>query len=98
MLVCEQLEASGLEVTEQLQLLLLSVAEEQADGNIVYSDAIVDAGRALFIMRCCTHLIDICCFLHERVLSGAFLTRAFFFAVRQLEYMDTESRLREMGA
>jgi hypothetical protein len=47
-LVCEQLESSGLDVTEQLQQLLLSVAEEQADGNIVYSDAIVDAGSALF--------------------------------------------------
>jgi Ca2+-binding EF-hand superfamily protein len=50
-LVCDQLEASGLEVTEQLQLLLLSVAEEQADGTIVYSDAIVDAGLALFNIR-----------------------------------------------
>ncbi len=39
---------SGIEVTEQLQLLLLSVAEEQADGSIVYSDAIVDAGSALY--------------------------------------------------
>jgi len=61
LLVCEQLEASGLDVTFQLQQLLLSVAEEQADGSIIYSDAIVDA-------------------------------------VRQLEYMDTEARLRDLGA
>ncbi len=43
-LVSEQLETSGLDVTYQLQQLLLSVAEEQADGTIIYSDAIVDAG------------------------------------------------------
>jgi hypothetical protein len=47
-LVAEQLDKSGVKVTEQLQLLLLSVAEEQADGSVVYSDAIVDAGVCLF--------------------------------------------------
>ena len=46
-LVAEQLDKSGVKVTEQLQLLLLSVAEEQADGSVVYSDAIVDAGVCL---------------------------------------------------
>ena len=29
------------------QRLLLSVAEEQADGSVIYSDAIVDAGSSL---------------------------------------------------
>jgi hypothetical protein len=42
------LQASGLDVTFQLQQLLLSVAEEQADGSIIYSDAIVDAGARLY--------------------------------------------------
>jgi hypothetical protein len=41
------LEKSGLDVSEQLQRLLLSVAEEQADGSVIYSDAIVDAGSSL---------------------------------------------------
>jgi hypothetical protein len=50
-LVDEQLDKSGVKVTEQLQLLLLSVAEEQGDGNVVYIDAIVDAGVRLFSLR-----------------------------------------------
>jgi len=43
------LEKSGLDVSEQLQRLLLSVAEEQADGSVIYSDAIVDAGWSDFL-------------------------------------------------
>lgn len=49
LLVVEELEKSGLDVSEQLQLLLLSVAEEQADGSVIYSDAIVDAGWSDFL-------------------------------------------------
>ncbi len=72
MLVCEQLEASGLDVTFQLQQLLLSVAEEQADGSIIYSDAIVDAGALVF------HVF----FLYSRRLSAryCFLAHSLFFS------------------
>jgi hypothetical protein len=59
LLVCNQLDAIGLEVTNQLQSLLLSVAEEQADGCIVYSDAIVDAGESgslLLLLFACESL------------------------------------------
>jgi Ca2+-binding EF-hand superfamily protein len=86
-LVCEQLEASGLDVSHQLQQLLLSVAEEQADGSVIYSDTIVDAGEplallSLFFRAACPHI----------------LTLVASLSVRQLEYMDTEARLRDMGA
>ena len=76
LLVCEQLEASGLDVTFQLQQLLLSVAEEQADGSIIYSDAIVDAGTRLFdiFFVYSLRLSASCCFLAH---SLFFLNRFF---------------------
>jgi len=57
-LVAEQLDKSGVKVTEQLQLILLSVAEEQGDGSVVYSDAIVDAGACSFTLK---FNIVVCC-------------------------------------
>jgi Ca2+-binding EF-hand superfamily protein len=88
-LVCEQLETSGLDVSHQLQQLLLTVAEEQADGNVIYSDTIVDAGSSPLALL---PLLSRCMPLHY------ILTLFALLSVRQLEYMDTEARLRDMGA
>jgi Ca2+-binding EF-hand superfamily protein len=88
-LVCEQLETSGLDVSHQLQQLLLTVAEEQADGNVIYSDTIVDAGSSPLALL---PLLSRCMPLHY------VLTLFALLSVRQLEYMDTEARLRDMGA
>jgi hypothetical protein len=45
--VWEQLDGSGLGIPENLKLLLVPVAVEQDDGNIVYRDAVVEAGLNL---------------------------------------------------